>query len=289
MIATVKATLPNMPLEQGTHSSLPPDHMIERIAFMSDVANGYSVAHGLPFPVQMKAVLIPADAVLETDLISIQLVLIPASEQDDRDRSTAARAWVESGGGQVDRCMPIVLQGAQIFWSQSRTAIIAAAERLHAVRSAVIEFCFFESELRDVERQIGDRWSQLDVDTPLAFEFHEQAISERKELMQRFRVIIGLRSRGVRMAPHIQCPHVFPPTLASQISERMREKSRVAERLEFMREQIEVFEKVYEMCSQRASDFVANRTSHMLEWVIILLLAAKTILLVVNLLSSAGT
>jgi len=102
-------------------------------------------------------------------------------------------------------------------------------------------------------------------------------------------VIIGLRSRMVRMAPHIQCPHVFPPTLASQISERMREKSRVAERLEFMREQIEVFEKFYEMCSQRASDFVANRTSHMLEWVIILLLAAETILLVVNLLSSAGT
>lgn len=279
-----------MPSELNPQTHLSPDHQIERIAFQSEVTGGYLLACELPFPVRMKAVLIPAEATVEANAYSMQLLILPTGDQDERERSVAARSWVESGNsGEPNRCLPIVVQGAQVFWSELRTAIIAPTERMQAVRRAVIEFCYFENELHDVERQIGDRWSLLDADTPLAFEFQESDVSKRKELMQRFRAVVNLRSKLARMTPHIECPPVYPPTLASQVAERLREKSRLPNRLEFMREQIEVFEKVYEMCSQRASDFVANRTSHTLEWVIVVLLAVEVILLSVDLLSATGT
>jgi uncharacterized Rmd1/YagE family protein len=43
---------------------------------------------------------------------------------------------------------------------------------------------------------------------------------------------------------------------------------------------------VYEPCGQRISDFLSSRKSHTLEWVIVVLLACETLLLVVDLLSS---
>jgi hypothetical protein len=49
-------------------------------------------------------------------------------------------------------------------------------------------------------------------------------------------------------------------------------------RHEFLGEQLEVFERVYEMCGQRSSDFKLARTGHMLEWTIILLLVAQLLL-----------
>ncbi len=64
----------------------------------------------------------------------------------------------------------------------------------------------------------------------------------------------------------------------------LREKSRLGDRLQFLREQTEVFETVYELCGQRVSDYVSSRRSHTLEWIIIVLLAFETILLVVDML-----
>ena len=98
-----------------------------------------------------------------------------------------------------------------------------------------------------------------------------------------------MRAQLARLAPQIECPPVYPPTLVSQVGERLREKARLSERLQFVREQVDVFEKVYEMCGQRVSDFMSSRTAHTLEWVIIILLAAETILLIVDLLSSTAS
>lgn len=291
--------------ESETPCSLPTEANIQRILFAAEVPDGQKPVHELPPPVRQKAILVqsetvPADAaslgaVTSLDCVPIpcgqlQILIIPSTGSDDPQVLAAARSWVERGGqGSDRRSLPILLQGSQIFWSPGRTAVIAPSDRMEAVRGAIIEFCFFEAELRGIEGEIGERWPQLEIDTPLAFEFREQAVPKRKELMQRFQHVIAMRSRLARMAPHIECPPIYPPTLASQVGERLREKSRLADRLQFTREQIEVFERVYELCGQRASDFMSSRTSHTLEWVIILLLAAETILLVVELLSSAGT
>ena len=307
MPSETKTTKTNTRMTPETEApcSLPTEASVQRILFTAEVLDGQKVVHELPPPVRQKAILVHVEAVpanasslgaaSSSDCAPIpfgqlQILTIPSTGLDDPQVLAAARSWVERGGPENERrCLPILLQGAQIFWSPGRTAVIAPSDRMVAVRGAIIEFCFFEAELRGIENEIGERWPQLETDTPLAFEFREQAVPRRKELMQRFQQVILMRSRLARMAPHIECPPIYPPTLASQVGERLREKSRLTDRLQFIREQIEVFERVYELCGQRASDFMSSRTSHTLEWVIILLLAAETILLVVDLLSAAGT
>ena len=62
----------------------------------------------------------------------------------------------------------------------------------------------------------------------------------------------------------------------------------MVDRCEFLDEQIEVFEKVYDSCGQRASDFMLNRSSNMLEWIIIVLLSTQILLTGFEILTSLG-
>jgi hypothetical protein len=172
----------------------------------------------------------------------------------------------------------MTFQGTQICWTPQRCAILGATERLESLRHAVVEVYYYESELRRIELALGESWPAMEADIPLAFEFHENSLGKQKSLQQRFQQVAVLRARLARLGPFVYSPHLHPPTLASQIAERFRERTRMMHRHEFLGEQLEVFERVYEMCGQRSSDFKLARTGHMLEWTIILLLVAQLLL-----------
>ena len=220
---------------------------------------------------------------------SVLIVEIPTADDTVADWQASASDWVGLTADSIDRrSLLIALQGAKLFWSPERIAIFAPSERLAVIRRAVVEFTFYDAQLRSIERDIRDGWSPLAEDAPAAFEFPDKMHAKRQQLSQRFQEYVGLRMRVARLAPHVDIPLVHPPTIASQIGERLRERTRMADRHAFLSEQLEVFEHVYEMCGQRVSDAVLARTGHYLEWIIILLLLVQTILSVVEAASSAG-
>jgi hypothetical protein len=221
---------------------------------------------------------------------SMTLLTLPSAVADDPAALLQAQGWVDGGEpGQGSQSLLIALHGVQIVWSPARAAIVAPVDRLDAARGALVEFAYYEGELRDLERCLADGWPRLEADSPLAFEFDEKGIARRTELARGFQQALALRSRLARLTPQIQRPLVHPPTLASQIGERLRERTRLAERVEFADGQLAVFEHVYEMCSQRASEFLQSRKGHNLEWIIIVLLAAQTLLLLFERLTSLGS
>ncbi len=220
---------------------------------------------------------------------SLALLMVPCPDRDDAALLERARAWVDGDSDSAQKCLLISLQGAQILWSPGRAAVLAPAERLPAVRPALIEFSQHEAALRDIEREVEAGWPDLEADSPLAFDFQEKALGRREELARRFQRVIGLRARLARLVPQVHRPLIHPPTLASQVSERLRERTRLIDRLEFIGGQIEVFDHVYEMCSQRASDYMHSRKGHTLEMIIIAVLCAQIILQIVELLSKLTT
>ena len=156
------------------------------------------------------------------------------------------------------------------------------------LRLALVEFAFYDAEIRAVEQALSQAWPELEADTPLAFHYDDRAAAKRDALAERFQRVVVMRSKLARIQPVVHRPPVHPPTLASQLGERLRERTRLLERLEFLGGQLEVFERVYEMCSQRASDYTLTQESKVLEWVIILLLATETIVLLIGLMANQG-
>ncbi|WP_404305794.1 hypothetical protein [Neorhodopirellula lusitana] len=196
-----------------------------------------------------------------------------------RETLKQMREWVEAElpPGSIPS-LAMTFQGTQIFWAAGRLAIYAVPERLESVFKAMVEVSFYELELREMEQQLGASWSDLDEDIPLAFEVGERDLRMTEQLRSRFQQIVRLRARLARLSPQVHTPHVHPPTLASQVSERLRERTRMLHRYEQLDEQLSVFDQVYEMCGQRSSDFVQARKGHLLEWFIIILLVAQTLL-----------
>lgn len=279
-------------------AELPDGWSIEQIAYVAQPTADSDVLFRFPASIPVCAVRVQSGLVVDSDAqksLGPMLLTIPV----DADRTLngaqtnlleTMQNWVDQGqapGVQASHLM--TFQGVQICWSISRIAILATSQRIPSIRNSLIEASYYETELCKVEAALGQSWPQLEADMPLAFEFNQQSIPKRKQLRDRFQQILQQQAHMARIGPYVHAPHVYPPTLASQISERLRERTRMMHRHEFLDEQLEVFHAVYESCAQRSSDFMLARSGHTLEWIIIIILLVQTLFWAVEMLAGTGT
>ena len=226
------------------------------------------------------------------DAVTLTLTVVPQSAATTVEYVQSWQATWESlppiEGGPVQSIL-LTLQGAQILWRPERVFVVAPPERLATVCRAIVEATWHEAELRSLEQATDSYWNEVEEHAPLAFEFDSRSLARRGELAERFRNVQSLRARFARLAPHILVPHVHPPTLASQIGERLRERMRMADRLELLDGKLDAQERIYEMCSQRVSEFMISRRGHRLEWAIIALLLIQTVIVLYEFFFSSAT
>ena len=261
----------------------PAGSTVRRIAFAAELPAEARLVCALPAPLNRRAVALPLSSRQAPDW---ELLSIPLDNPEDEALSARLCEWAS------DAAIPsqmVVFQGALLFWGVGRAAVVAAGGRLPALEAVLAELGYYESELADVERQLGEAWPDLEADGGPAFEFDLKSLPQRERMAKRFRQLLGLRARLTRVLPHLLTPHVYPPTLASQVSERLRERLRMRHRVEMIQEQLEVFERIYDTVGQRVTDFRANRKNHLLEIIIIVFLAAQMFITLFELLAHAKT
>lgn len=261
---------------------LPIGSEILAVDFTKDRTKGKRLLHALPSEFQTFAVERRSQAEdgdpSDNATRQIEFLTIPAENHQAWELTNAAASWVDASAPSLTPRQLMTLQGAQIYWSDKRIAILAASERLEILRNALIETAWFDAELASLERELATAWPEMQNDIHLAFMFDEKSLPRRKELQRRFQQIVSIRARMLKLSPHVHCPHIHPPTLASQVAERFRERTRLLHRHEVLGGQLEVFEKVYDTCGQRISDFVQSRTGHILECIIIVLLVLQIVI-----------
>lgn len=214
------------------------------------------------------------------------LLLVPVAEADGANLMPQLLAWVE----QAALVPPTVLElyGTVVIWTPSRVAAASAADRLPRATAAVTEFTATVIELAAIEGAIAGLWSDYEADLSCGFAVAAADASRLPELAERYRQSMSLAGRLARLSPRIHRPPEHPPTLAGQLGERLRDRCRLADREEFADDQLETIIRLYEGCGQRASDRMLAQREHVLTWVIVLLLAAETVLLLVDLLAAVG-
>lgn len=265
------------------------------IRFVEQVAPGQAVLMEFVDPANCKAVGVavePGAMLTDSDRIAgegIDILAVPGQPNDSSGTFDKLLAWVlEAHTAGTPPPITFTLHGAQVVWHSRRVAILAAAERMESLLLALVDFSYYERELARLERATADSWAQLECDTPLAFEVTARDLERRESVGRQTQRMLTVRMRYARIAPRLNRRGTNLPSLAHQLGERLREKSRVDERLETLANQLEVFEHVYELSSQRFSEFQTSRRETTLEWVIIVLLAAETMMLLIDLLWSLG-
>lgn len=250
----------------------------------------YALTAGEGFRSQQRApVQLLADAGGVTQRADLALLELPLDRELEDSLLIGLQAWAEQGINPLERrCGLLQLQGCRVWWGPGRAVLAAAPQRLESASTALLEAIGLETQLRGLEAWLEQGWPQLQTDLAPAFEFDEQQLRRRTDLRERYQAVIGKRAELVRLMPRLQFPPIYPPTLASQIGERVRERTRLVERAEFASQQLEVYERVYEQAGQRRNEFLLQRSSNQLEWIIILLLVAQIVLVLVELLSGQG-
>ncbi len=219
----------------------------------------------------------------------LQLIEIPAEEELPDSLLGKLQGWTEQESDPLERRTGFLqLQGCRILWGEGRAVLIAEPRRLEAARAALLEATTCEIRLRAIESWLDQGWSQLQADLEPAFEFNERQLRRRTDLRKRYQEVLAMRAELARLTPRLHFPPIYPPTLASQIGERVRDRRRLVERAEFASDQLEVYEEVYEQAGQRRNDYLLQRSSNQLEWIIILLLLTQIIMTLVDTLGSAG-
>jgi len=239
---------------------------------------------GLPTGATIERLPLADGGTLELAVLSAPAVDAVAYDAVAADMLASSLTWATTAPDEPPLTLP--LYGTHVVWSPRRAVAIGPADRLQAMRAALLEFADREAELRDIERRLAGLLGHVDGDAHLAFEFDEASLPLRQELAGRFREAVSLRRRVAMLAPALQRPAPQPPTLAGQLGERLRDRTRLVERLEHAVEQADLVERVYGGCGERSAEFVISRRHAMLEWVIILLLAAELVLITIELLAS---
>lgn len=223
------------------------------------------------------------------------LVVLAAPVEDAAGDTVAAlaeplRTWASQGPAEPARPPVVVpLYGCLVAWGTGRVAVAGPFDRLGELEAAAAEFATREAELADAERRATDLVATLEPHAATAFEIDGLRGGRHADLSARYGEAVAIGGRLAVLAAAIHAPPIHPPTLASQLGERLRERSRLAERHELAVGRTELAERVLEACGQRAADAAIGRRQTSLEWTIVILLLVQTVLLVVDLLAQQGS
>jgi hypothetical protein len=231
----------------------------------------------LPIPNTLDVLFVPLSTKPLSTLLSARK---NASEQPDKQK-----LWFDAL--EDDPRFPAIhvkLRGAEISWRPGRAILQCEADQTISLLKAIVEFNYYENELRKIESEIAAGWSDLEIDKKLAYEVKPIDLELSGGVRQRVDETLQRRIRHARVEPRLYTPGPYLTLGAQKVGEELREKSCIEDRSEAVDSQMEVFEHVYEMCSQRMGEFRDSRQGHTLEWVIIILLGSEVVLLIADML-----
>jgi hypothetical protein len=238
-------------------------------------------------PCRCKAVLVstPLDVPPDTpgglQADTLEIITAPPGFNDDARWRDGLRAWI----GKTETTSPVTIkvQDVQVWWRSGAAVLFVAPHRMEPLLRALADFSWYESQLRKLEQEIAASWPELEGDSPLAYEVNSDNFTRDTSLGLRMQQALQRRMRHARIEPHLLLPAAHLPAQGQALFERLCEEAFTEDRLEILDGQIEVCEQVYEMSSQRMGEYRNSRREFILECLIIVLLAAETVVMIAEL------
>jgi hypothetical protein len=249
-----------------------------------DPAPGYAVLSEAPATATCEDAAEPRDDFL--DVVLLPASTLPQGTPLATNKSFAE--WIAKGGGPAAPPVFVKVRGVELMWRPGRVLLQCDSEQAESLLSAVVEFTHYECELRRIEQEIADTWAELEQDKALAYEVTPAGLERSHAVGARMNRVLQRRIRLARIEPHLYEPGASLTAAGRKLGEELREKARTEARLATADGQLEVFEGIYEMSGQRMGEYRAARQEHVLEWIIIVLLAAEMLLLLAQIVWKSG-
>lgn len=261
----------------------------QQIGFCDDKALGQPPLRRFRDPYPRVAVARPVvvDELLSTapagqpPLDKFDFLFLPGGLASPIELQRAAEAWMNDPAlTALQPTIDLVLQSDRVLWRPGRAVVLGASRRLPDLLAGLVDFSFYEGELRRLEQELEDDWTVAEADVPLTHGLERSALARREHVDQMTRRTALRRIRFARLSPHLEKASAALPGPARRLSAELALQAEVVERLKNVDDRLEVFENLYELANDRLSEFTYFRREYRLEvWIIVLLLAEALLIL----------
>ncbi|MGH8012530.1 MAG: hypothetical protein ACREQ4_08530 [Candidatus Binataceae bacterium] len=170
----------------------------------------------------------------------------------------------------------------KIQWRPGRALIGGPLEDYQAILRALVDFAFYEGELRGFEAALEQREAQAQSDIEHA---HRIRLSDRKHwrrFAQTIEYLYHMRLKYARLESQLAVAERSLPRESRQVMARLNDESRISTRMEALSNRLEAFEDLYEGANDRITDHRWYVASQWLELGIVLILVVEVLLLAIG-------
>ncbi|HEV2971432.1 MAG TPA: hypothetical protein VGY55_15765 [Pirellulales bacterium] len=214
----------------------------------------------------------------------LRLALVPAGLASPLELQKRAEDWMHRGGFSAGQpTAEIMLRSERILWRPGQALLIGPLERLQEVLPGLIEFSFYEGELRKLEREMEADWDTAEVDAYLTHSVDGKALERRAHVDEMTLQVTRRRMRFARLEPCLEKASISLLGPARRLASELAMQAEVIDRLGWLDDRIEVCEDLYELANDRLSEFSYFHREFRLEFWIIVLLVAEVVIMSIDL------
>ena len=210
----------------------------------------------------------------------LRLLLLPAGLASPQELLKQAEEWMHRGGLSAGQpTADLMLRSERILWRPGQALLIGPPERLQEVLPGLIEFAFYESELRKLEGEIESDWPTVEADADLTHSVTSAGLERRSHVDEMTLCTTRRRMRFARLEPCLEKASIALTGPARRLATELAMQAEVIDRLGWLDDRIEVCEDLYELANDRLSEFTYFHREFRLElWIIVLLVAEVVIM-----------
>jgi hypothetical protein len=170
----------------------------------------------------------------------------------------------------------------KLHWRPGQAVLEGSVGENADLMAGLVEFSFFENELRRLEQAMVPHQTTADRDVPLAYNIRTADRSQWNRLYQTMEQLYRLRLQFARLEPKLYHSSRGVNAGARRAIQRLKARADIEARLEALNDQLETIEDLYEGAIDRITDYRNYRRGHWLEIGIIILLGIEVALLLLH-------
>jgi hypothetical protein len=174
----------------------------------------------------------------------------------------------------------LLLRSDRVLWRPGRAMIQGAPERFSENLAGLADFAFHEGELRKLEREIIEDWDTAEADIKLISEVGKEEVARWPHVNEMTYRSGRRRMRISRLVRRLEKASITLPPAAQRIVSELIVQTETADRLKAVDDRLEAVEDIYELATDRISEYTYFSKECKLEIYIVIILAVELALII---------
>jgi hypothetical protein len=244
------------------------------LAEFTDPYQRFAVAE----PVSVEALPPPGQDAVPPD--EFYFLFIPAGSATPYDWQQRAAQWMaKPSSATAEPTLEVVMRSDRVLWRPGRGMVQGAPDRVEENLLALVDFAFYEGELRKLEREIEADWSLAQADIELTHQVATRQLRRSAHVNEMTQRTTRRRMRVARLERHLEKASIALPGSARRLVSELLTQAEIVDRLKAVDNRLEVYEDLYELANDRLSEYRYYRGEFRLEVWIILILMIEVVLM----------